>query len=221
MDNRIYLYSVLHVNKGPIKVYTGSKIESFFVKSAISPDGTHILGGSSDGSVYLWQVDQPESAPIVLKGHEGEATSVDWCASEVGKIATSSDDSTVRVWSTMKMDCTNVSSPTVIRKRITAPSTEYRRSITHEPATTSRDGVVCTSGDGELQSGCHSPLQPRALHFGTPESSKKRALALFEEEALDSRKSPEAQTNSPSSVLSPPPSLKRRTIRDYFASAAS
>jgi hypothetical protein len=29
---RIYLYSVLHVNKGPIKVYTGSKIESFFVK---------------------------------------------------------------------------------------------------------------------------------------------------------------------------------------------
>ncbi|KAL5663288.1 hypothetical protein ACJX0J_023396, partial [Zea mays] len=94
MDNRIYLYSVLHVNKGPIKVYTGSKIESFFVKSAISPDGTHILGGSSDGSVYLWQVDQPESAPIVLKGHEGEATSVDWCASEVGKIATSSDDST-------------------------------------------------------------------------------------------------------------------------------
>lgn len=93
MPFRIYLYSVLHVNKGPIKVYTGSKIESFFVKvsewpsgvftslkytkellmfsliivcsvtlklytmqSAISPDGTHILGGSSDGSVYLWQV---------------------------------------------------------------------------------------------------------------------------------------------------------------------
>ncbi|KAL5683532.1 hypothetical protein ACJX0J_009917, partial [Zea mays] len=94
MDNRIYLYSVLHVNKGPINVYTGSKIEFFFVKSAISPDGTHILGGSSDGNVYLWQVDQPESVTAVLKGHEGEATSVDWCASEVGKIATSSDDST-------------------------------------------------------------------------------------------------------------------------------
>ncbi|XP_066327861.1 uncharacterized protein [Miscanthus floridulus] len=221
MDNRIYLYSVLHMNKGPIKVYTGSKIESFFVKSAISPDGTHILGGSSDGNVYLWQVDQPESAPIVLKGHEGEATSVDWCASEVGKIATSSDDSTVRVWSTKKMECTNVSSPTVIRKRITAPNTEYRRSSSHEHATTSRDAVACTSGDGELQSGCHSPLQPRALDFGTPESTKKRAFTLFQEEAFDARKSPEAQMNSPSSVLSPPPSLKRRTIRDYFASAAS
>ncbi|XP_066386311.1 uncharacterized protein [Miscanthus floridulus] len=221
MDNRIYLYSVLHVNKGPIKVYTGSKIESFFVKSAISPDGTHILSGSSDGNVYLWQVDQPESGPIVLNGHEGEATSVAWCASEVGKIATSSDDSTVRVWSTKKMDCTNVSSPTVIRKRITAPNTEYRRSSTHEHATTSRDAVACTTGDGELQSGCHSPLQPRALDFGTPESTKKRAFTLFQEEALDAKKSPEAQMNSPSSVLSPPPSFKRRTIRDYFASAAS
>jgi len=119
------------------------------------------------------------------------------------------------------MDCTNVSSPTVIHKRITVPNTEYRRSSTHEHATTSRDAVACTSGDGELQSGCHSPLQPRALDFGTPESTKKRAFTLFQEEALDAKKSPEAQMNSPSSVLSPPPSLKRRTIRDYFASAAS
>ncbi|XP_062213300.1 uncharacterized protein LOC133914178 [Phragmites australis] len=221
MDNRIYLYSVLHVNKGPIKIFTGSKIESFFVKSAISPDGTHMLGGSSDGNVYLWQVDQPESSPIVLEGHEGEVTSVDWCVSEVGKIVTSSDDSTVRVWGTKKMDCTNVSSPTVIRKRITVPNTEYRRSATHERATTSRDAVACTSVDGESPSGTHSPLQPRALDFGTPESAKKRPFALFQEEAFDVRKSPEAPMNSPSSVLSPPPSLKRRTIRDYFASSTS
>ncbi|XP_062209003.1 uncharacterized protein LOC133910717, partial [Phragmites australis] len=216
MDN-----SVLNVDKGPIKVYPSSKIDSFFVKSAISPDGTHILGGSSDGNVYLWQVDQPETGHVVLGGHEGEATSVDWCVSEVGKIATSSDDSTVRVWSTKKIECTNVSSPTVIRKQITAPNTEYRRSATHERATTSGDAVACTSADGELPSGCHSPLQPRVLDFGTPETSKKRAFALFQEEGHDARKGPETQMNSPSSVLSPPPSLKRRTIRDYFASNAS
>ncbi|GJN23643.1 hypothetical protein PR202_gb11308 [Eleusine coracana subsp. coracana] len=220
MDNRIYLYSVLHVNKGPIKVYSGSKIESFFVKSAISPDGTHILGGSSDGNVYLWQVDQPESSPVVLEGHEGEATSVDWCTSEVGKIATSSDDSTVRVWSTKKMDCTNIRSPTVIRKRITAPNTEYRRCATNEQTTTSEDAVACSSSNAESPNGSHS-LQPRVLDFGTPESTKKRVFALFQEEALDVRKSPEAQLESPSSVLSPPPSLKRRTIRDYFTSSTS
>lgn len=127
----------------------------------------------------------------------------------------------VRVWSTKKMECTNVSSPTAFRKRITAPNTEYRRSASHERATTSWDAVACTSTDGKSPSGSHSPLQPRALDFGTPESAKKRGFALFQEEALDTRKSPEAQMNSPSSVLSPPPSLKRRTIRDYFASSAS
>uniref|UniRef100_A0A0E0KHU5 Uncharacterized protein n=1 Tax=Oryza punctata TaxID=4537 RepID=A0A0E0KHU5_ORYPU len=218
MDNRIYLYSALHMDKGPIKAYTGSKIESFFVKSAISPDGTHILGGSSDGNVYLWQVDQPERGPIILEGHEGEATSVDWCASEIGKIATSSDDSKVRVWNTERRVPPNTSSPTVIRKRITAPNTGCR-SASHELATTSRDvGVApCTSADGELPTGSRSPLQPRVLEFGTPESAKKRAFRLFQEDSLDIRKSPEAQMNSPSSVLSPPPSLKRRTIRDYFA----
>lgn len=221
MDSRIYLYSALHMDKGPVKVYTGSKIESFFVKSAISPDGTHILSGSSDGSVYLWQVDRPENGPIVLKGHEGEATSVDWCALEVGKIVSSSDDYTVRVWNTKKVDCTNISSPMVIRKRVTAPNVECPRSASHERATTSRDVAVCTRADSELIGSSHSPLKPRVLEFGTPESAKKRAFSLFQEEALDMRKSPGAQTNSPSSVLSPPPSLKRRTIRDYFASSTS
>ncbi|KAE8795612.1 denticleless protein [Hordeum vulgare] len=249
MDHRIYLYSTLHMDKGPIKTYTGSKIESFFVKSAISPDGTHILGGSSDGNVYLWQVvDQPESGPIVLKGHGGEVTSVDWydlsrmltsysptvttmlmlqcefhnfrCALEVGKVASSSDDATVRVWNTKKIDCTNISSPTVIRKRVTAPIIDCPRSASHERTTASRDVAACTSAGSELP-GSHSPLRPRVLEFGTPESVKKRAFSLFQEEALDTRNSPGAQMSSPSSVLNPPPSLKRKTIRDYFGSSTS
>ncbi|GJM96294.1 hypothetical protein PR202_ga13116 [Eleusine coracana subsp. coracana] len=203
-----------------LKVPISNKNTGAQPSSAISPDGAHILGGSSDGNVYLWQVDQPESSPVVLEGHEGEATSVDWCTSEVGKIATSSDDSTVRVWSTKKMDCTNIRSPTVIRKRITAPNTEYRRCATNEQTTTSEDAVACSSSNAESPNGSHS-LQPRVLDFGTPESTKKRVFALFQEEALDVRKSPEAQLESPSSVLSPPPSLKRRTIRDYFTSSTS
>ncbi|XP_020247767.1 denticleless protein homolog A-like [Asparagus officinalis] len=59
---------------------------------AISPDGVHILGGSSDGNAYIWQVRRPESNPIMLKGHEAEVTAVDWCSSDYGKIATLSDD---------------------------------------------------------------------------------------------------------------------------------
>lgn len=76
------------------------------MQSAISPDGAHILCGSSDANAYIWQVHadfimiifvhfllicshfgwhychaqvhKPEREPIKLKGHEGEVTAVDW-----------------------------------------------------------------------------------------------------------------------------------------------
>jgi denticleless len=127
----------------------------------------------------------------------------------------------VRVWNTKKIDCTNISSPTVIRKRVTAPKIECPRSASHEQATTSRDVAACNSAGSELPASSHSPLRPRVLEFGTPESAKKRAYSLFQEEALETRNSPGGQTDSPSSVLNPPPSLKRKTIRDYFASSTS
>lgn len=51
--------------------------------------------------------------------------------------------------------------------------------------------------------------------LGTPESKVKRFLsdaALIE----SFEKTPEATSKSPSSVLNPPSSMKRKTIRDYF-----
>ncbi|KAL6520215.1 hypothetical protein OROMI_032395 [Orobanche minor] len=94
MDHRIYLYNVLQLEKGPIKTFYGGRTESFFVKSAISPDAAHILSGSSDGNAYIWQVNKPHLDPITLKSHDGEVTAVDWCPSETGRVATCSDDFT-------------------------------------------------------------------------------------------------------------------------------
>ncbi|CAA6665584.1 unnamed protein product [Spirodela intermedia] len=94
MDNSIYLYDVLHLEKGPQKAFTGCKIDSFYIKSRISPDAAHILSGSSDGNAYIWQIQRPESNPFKFAGHEGEVTAVDWCPSGVGKFTTSSDDQT-------------------------------------------------------------------------------------------------------------------------------
>ncbi|KAK1575054.1 hypothetical protein Q3G72_002166 [Acer saccharum] len=78
MDNRIYLYNVLQLEKGPIQSFSGCQIESFYVKSAISPDADHILSGSSNGNAYIWQVNKPQVDPIMLKSHDGEVTAVDW-----------------------------------------------------------------------------------------------------------------------------------------------
>ncbi|GFY87221.1 transducin/WD40 repeat-like superfamily protein [Actinidia rufa] len=117
--------------KGPV-IWACPDPESSTVKSAISPDAAHILGGSSDGNAYIWQVNKPRADPTILKGHDGEVTAVDWCQSEVGKIATSSDDFTVRKaivveWCAFGISrnsgYSNSRSPSSIRRRVMAPPT--------------------------------------------------------------------------------------------------
>ncbi|KAE8691630.1 putative Cytochrome P450, family 81, subfamily D, polypeptide 8 [Hibiscus syriacus] len=53
MDNRIYLYNILQLDKGP---------------SAISPDADYILSGSSNGNAHIWKVNKPQAEPIVVTG---------------------------------------------------------------------------------------------------------------------------------------------------------
>ncbi|KAG0493010.1 hypothetical protein HPP92_006408 [Vanilla planifolia] len=212
MDNSIYLYDVLHLSKGPSKIFNGSKITSFYVKSAISPDGTHILSGSGDGNAYIWRVNKPGSVPFSLGGHEKEVTAVAWCPSEAGKLASSSDDYMVKVWNLSKESCVSTKSPSTKRRRaIATPRKKCRKLEMEECVSCSKDIVDRSS----LMVDPTSPYPARKLEFSTPESVKKRKLeeTLIEVGML---KTPEAISNSPSSVLNPPPSL-RRTIRDYFS----
>ncbi|KAG5527215.1 hypothetical protein RHGRI_028199 [Rhododendron griersonianum] len=203
MDNRIYLYNVLQLEKGPVKSFSGCFIESFFIKSALSPDASHILGGSSDGNAYIWQVNKPQADPITMKGHNGEVTAVDWCQSEVGKIATSSDDFTVCFWNVKNSCYSNTRSPSSIRRRVMAPpSMECRKLFMDEEPV-------------EHQKGSNSTNSITMPQLGTPKCQKKNfSSELYSKETLE--KTPEALLNSPSSVLNPPSSLKRKTIRDYF-----
>ncbi|PKU63154.1 denticleless protein homolog B [Dendrobium catenatum] len=215
MDNRIYLYDVLHLSKGPKKIFNGSKITSFYVKSAVSPDGSHILSGSGDGNAYIWRVDKPESAPVSLTGHEKEVTAVAWCSTEVGKLATSSDDYMVHVWNIKKESCISTRSPCSLRKRVTATPTKIIRKLNLEDSNGFAD-ASCTSKKTMVNSS--SPSRSKFEECSTPESFKKRKLGLFPAEGVDMQRTPDsvAAFDSPSSVLNPPSSLKRRTIRDYF-----
>ncbi|KAG6512600.1 hypothetical protein ZIOFF_030725 [Zingiber officinale] len=185
--------------------------------SVISLDGAHILGGSSDDNAYIWQVRRPESAPTILKGHQGEVTSVDWCSSELGKVVTSSDDFMVRVWKMNKDGCLNTKSPAAIRKRIIAPSVEPRRLILDEPPTCS---ASMKDNFQTMEATVHEPSSPaqcKVVEFRTPESGRKRSSS-FLMDGKEMQESLEAISGSPSSVLSPPPSTKRRTILDYYHS---
>ncbi|OIT32001.1 PREDICTED: denticleless protein homolog A-like [Nicotiana attenuata] len=207
MDSRIYLYNVLQPEKGPVKTFTGCQINSFFVKSAISPDAAHVLSGSSDGNAYIWQVNKPLADPLVLKNHDGEVTAVDWCPSETGKVATTSDDFTVRFWNIQSSCYSNTRSPSSIRRRVMGlTNIERRKLFTDEKPESIKN-----------ESDCHSenlPSSTKTPEISTPESHKMKHFQSFEVEENFER-TPEAASKSPSSVLNPPSSLKR-TIRDYF-----
>ncbi|KAK3032077.1 hypothetical protein RJ639_036291 [Escallonia herrerae] len=213
MDNRIYLYNVLQLEKGPTESFSGCQIESFFVKSAISPDAAHILGGSSDGNAYIWQVNKPRADPIVLESHGGEVTAVAWCSSEIGKIATSSDDFTVRFWNLQRKCYSETRSPSSIRRRIMAPPRMECRNLFIDEQPTDFERGSCPTNEAWHQL---NPPSPTAMpEIRTPDAHKGKVSSHLDmKETYE--ESPEAALNSPSSVLSPPSSLKRKTIRDYF-----
>ncbi|XP_059451950.1 uncharacterized protein LOC132182663 [Corylus avellana] len=219
MDNRIYLYNLLQLEKGPLRSFSGSRIESFYVKSAISPDAAQIISGSSDGNAYIWQVNKPQGDPIALKSHDGEVTAVDWCPFEAGKIATSSDDFTVRIWNSQSGCCTSTStrSPSLVRRRVMAIPSAERKLMMDEPSCLTKDpDNLFPSNEVSHQTNFSETITMPKI--STPESQKKRLFSGSDlDEALE--KTPEATLKSPSSVLNPPSSIKR-TIRDYFLVAS-
>ncbi|KAH0984696.1 hypothetical protein GBA52_011873 [Prunus armeniaca] len=112
--------------------------------SVLSPDAAHRLSGSSDGNAYIWQVNKPQEDPIILKSHDGEVTAVDWSHFEVGKMATSSDDFTVRIWNSQNSYGPSTNSPSVIRRRVMAiPGAECRKLLMNESIHTSKDSEIC------------------------------------------------------------------------------
>lgn len=216
MDSRVYLYNILQVEKGPLRYFEGGRIDSFFVKAAISPDASNIVCGSSNGKAYVWQVNKPQVEPTILKSHDEEVTAVDWCRSDIGKLATASDDFTVRLWK----KCSYVSttkSPFAIRRRVMAmPSTECKMLLNNEE-------VGPKSGDSGLSSN-EAPQNPvKSATPVTPQKmtseGHKNQLSAELDLTISPQKTPECALKSPSSVLNPPPSLKR-TIRDYFVASS-
>ncbi|KAI3985632.1 hypothetical protein MKX01_033915, partial [Papaver californicum] len=217
MDNRIYVYNMFQLDKGPVNTFSGSQFESFYVKSAISSDGAYVLSGSSDHNAYIWKLKNPEEDPIILEGHEGEVTAVDWCPSEIGKIATASDDFTVRVWNIQK-GYSSKNSPTCVRKRVMAiPRMEHRKLFMNEDQTEVTEADSNSCPQDVLVNDCSPNKKIKMPEITTPESSmKKFSSAFLFKEDIEMEKTPEAALTSPTSVLNLPSSLKRKTIRDYF-----
>uniref|UniRef100_A0A8C6ICF8 Denticleless protein homolog n=1 Tax=Mus spicilegus TaxID=10103 RepID=A0A8C6ICF8_MUSSI len=97
-DDNIYMFNMTGLKTSPVAVFNGHQNSTFYVKSSLSPDDQFLISGSSDEAAYIWKVSMPWHPPTVLLGHSQEVTSVCWCPSDFTKIATCSDDNTLKIW---------------------------------------------------------------------------------------------------------------------------
>uniref|UniRef100_A0A8B9UHA1 Denticleless E3 ubiquitin protein ligase homolog n=1 Tax=Anas zonorhyncha TaxID=75864 RepID=A0A8B9UHA1_9AVES len=97
-DDSIYMFNMTSLKTTPVAVFSGHQNSSFYIKSSTSPDDQFLVSGSSDCNAYIWKVSEPSLPPRILVGHSQEVTSIAWCPSDFTKIATCSDDNTVRIW---------------------------------------------------------------------------------------------------------------------------
>lgn len=97
-DDNIYVFNMTGLKFSPVATYSGHQNSTFYIKSSLSPDDQFLISGSSDESAYIWKVSAPWLPPTVLQGHSQEVTSVCWCPTDFTKIATCSDDNTLKIW---------------------------------------------------------------------------------------------------------------------------
>uniref|UniRef100_UPI00398E9426 denticleless protein homolog isoform X2 n=1 Tax=Pristiophorus japonicus TaxID=55135 RepID=UPI00398E9426 len=97
-DDNIYMFNVTGLKTVPVATFSGHQNSTFYVKASLSLDDQFLLSGSTDHNAYIWKVSDPHHPTTVLRGHSQEVTSVSWCLSDFTKIATCSDDNTVRIW---------------------------------------------------------------------------------------------------------------------------
>jgi denticleless len=106
-DNSILVSSVsscLYFYKNYLKIDVEEPVKlvghraSFYVKGCISPDCRFVASGSSDGALYIWDVEEPNRPVVVDTGLGSELGCVDWTFGNSSFLATSLDSAVVLFW---------------------------------------------------------------------------------------------------------------------------
>ncbi|XP_024146611.1 denticleless protein homolog [Oryzias melastigma] len=188
-DDSIYMFNVCGVKRTPVAVFSGHQNSSFYVKSSISPDDQFLASGSSDNHTYIWKISDPQHPPMMLQGHSEEVTSVAWCPTDFTKIASCSDDHTVRIWrlhrqtdeaqtSVVDLNLVGWARPKPPRPLVKAESTPAKTQRTESfGGLTSPQLAACAPNSAALplpsSTTSHSPSQRPVVRQRTPCSIKQ------------------------------------------------
>ncbi|GAX84451.1 hypothetical protein CEUSTIGMA_g11871.t1 [Chlamydomonas eustigma] len=103
-DSKLYLYNINSLSStcGPVAEFSGHYCppgnNSYYIKCGFSCDGNYVACGSADGDAHVWQVKQPDAAPLILRGSDGDVGAITWSNIEAAALCTAADDATVRLW---------------------------------------------------------------------------------------------------------------------------
>lgn len=61
-----------------VAAYFGFSRYNIHSKSCLSPCGSYLLSGSTDGGAYIWSTNSPGCPIVSLSGHEDPVTTVAW-----------------------------------------------------------------------------------------------------------------------------------------------
>ncbi|XP_034435587.1 denticleless protein homolog [Hippoglossus hippoglossus] len=216
-DDNIYMFNLSGIKTNPVAVFSGHQNSSFYIKSTISPDDQFLASGSSDNHTYIWKISEPQHPPMTLQGHSEEVTSVVWCPTDFTKIASCSDDHTVRIWR-LHRETEEVRSAVgeanlvgwARRKSPTRPSVRAETTPAKTQRTESRPGLVsprlaaCAPSGAALplSSSTTSPVQPLD---GKAAAARQRTPSSIKQWLSPSRGSPGQVTPPLRRVLSPCP----------------
>jgi denticleless len=191
------IYNVVHPDHGPCQWFGGNLIDSFYVKSAFSPDGTHIISGSSDSNAYIFSLqDKQGTNPIVLRGHAREVTAVAWNPYDQCQIMTAGDDHVAKFWRvdtslTQEKEIPQPYDPCVmLQERLKYEQTRRTSGLASAPVSALSSSSPPAHPPGDSENDTRTPLRVRnILREGSGRPAKRKmAKQLTISEALLNRR---------------------------------
>lgn len=99
-DDRLEMLDLRSPGRGPVKSFRcdGFSVGCDYTRAVFSPDSSYVSVGSSEGTVFVWEVEKaPDCPERALRGHDGVVVAVAWQPAGNGMVSCDKNKKVV-VW---------------------------------------------------------------------------------------------------------------------------